>query len=69
MLLETKPELIYLSKQNIIDLGGYKANIYVQAITQALTLHSERNFSQPLKPYLKTNKEGEHIADRIIAMP
>ncbi|MCU5555525.1 2,3-diaminopropionate biosynthesis protein SbnB [Bacillus cereus] len=69
MLLETKPELIYLSKQDIIDLGGYKANIYVQAITQALTLHSERNFSQPLKPYLKTNKEGEHIADRIIAMP
>ncbi|MBO1628313.1 MULTISPECIES: 2,3-diaminopropionate biosynthesis protein SbnB [Bacillus] len=69
MLLETKPELIYLSKQDIINLGGYESEIYVKAIKQALTIHSKKNFSQPLKPYLKTNKEGEHIADRIIAMP
>ncbi|EOO16142.1 MULTISPECIES: 2,3-diaminopropionate biosynthesis protein SbnB [Bacillus] len=69
MLLETKPELLYLNKQDIIDLGGYQSDIYVKAIKQALTLHSEKNFSQPLKPYLKTNKKGEHIADRIIAMP
>ncbi|PES33300.1 2,3-diaminopropionate biosynthesis protein SbnB [Bacillus thuringiensis] len=69
MLVEATPELIYLNKQDIIDLGGYKSDIYVKAIKQALTLHSEKNFSQPLKPYLKTNKESEHIADRIIAMP
>ena len=69
MLVETKPELIYLNKQDIIDVGGYKSQIYVQAIKQALSLHSEKNFSQPLKPYLKTNKKDEHIADRIIAMP
>lgn len=69
MLVKTKPELIYLNKQDIINVGGYKSEIYVQAIKQALALHSEKNFSQPLKPYLKTNKKDEHIADRIIAMP
>lgn len=64
-----KPELLYLSKSDIVQLGGDSSDLYVKAIERALKLHSDGDFVQPLKPYLRTNADGGHIADRIIAMP
>ncbi len=63
------PEILYLSKSDIIQLGGLSSNVYVQAIRQALTLHAGGKFVQPLKPYLRWGGPDGHIADRIIAMP
>ncbi|MRG29699.1 2,3-diaminopropionate biosynthesis protein SbnB, partial [Laceyella tengchongensis] len=64
-----QPELLYLSKRDIVELGGDHSNLYVEAIERALTLHAEKNFVQPLKPYLRSQGADGHIADRIIAMP
>lgn len=64
-----KTELLYLSKSDIIRLGGLSSNLYVAAIRQALTLHAAGTFVQPLKPYLRWGGPDGHIADRIIAMP
>ncbi|MFC7439772.1 2,3-diaminopropionate biosynthesis protein SbnB [Laceyella putida] len=63
------PELLYLSKQDIVELGGDHSDLYVESIERALTLHAEGNYVQPLKPYLRSQGAGGHIADRIIAMP
>lgn len=62
-------QILYLNRKDILSLGNNSSKIYVDAVKRALILHSEKNFSQPLKPYLKTYKKEEHIADRIIAMP
>ncbi|MEC0108985.1 2,3-diaminopropionate biosynthesis protein SbnB [Paenibacillus taichungensis] len=61
--------LLYMSKQDIIDLGGLYSEPYVKAVTRALELHAKRDIVQPLKPYLRVNEACGHIADRIIAMP
>jgi 2,3-diaminopropionate biosynthesis protein SbnB len=63
------PKILYLSKENVIQVGGEHSWIYVQAITDALTKHAEGKFIQPLKPYIRTQGKVGHIADRIIAMP
>jgi 2,3-diaminopropionate biosynthesis protein SbnB len=63
------PTLLYLNKQNIAQLGGESSDIYVEAITDALTIHARGQYVQPLKPYLRAKGKEGHIADRIIAMP
>lgn len=63
------PEILYLSKSDITQLGGAHSRLYVEAIERAFQLHTEGNFVQPLKPYLRTQGKDGHIADRIIAMP
>lgn len=63
------PRLLYLSKSDIVRLGGDRSHLYVEAIRRALILHARGDFVQPLKPYLRTQAQGRHIADRIIAMP
>lgn len=66
--------LIYLSRSDIAALGGERAELYVDAVRDALALHARGELVQPLKPYLR-RKAGHrpaadpHIADRIIAMP
>ncbi|SEN05307.1 2,3-diaminopropionate biosynthesis protein SbnB [Lihuaxuella thermophila] len=64
-----KPEILYLSKKDILELGGGHSDLYVNAIHRAFELHAEGNFVQPLKPYLRSRGKDGHIADRIIAMP
>jgi 2,3-diaminopropionate biosynthesis protein SbnB len=64
-----QPALLYLSKQDIIRLGGDSSDLYVAAVGRALELHAKRDFVQPLKPYLRVDEKHGHIADRIIAMP
>lgn len=61
--------LLYLSKTDLLRLGGDTSAPYVAAIEQALRLHAEGRFVQPLKPYLRWRGPEGHIADRIIAMP
>lgn len=63
------PSILYLSKEDIIRLGGDVSDIYVEAISDVLALHSQGDFVQPLKPYLRAQGKEGHIADRIIAMP
>lgn len=64
-----KPTLLYLSKEDISKVGGNKSDLYVEALTEALGLHANKDFVQPLKPYLRAKGKEGHIADRIIAMP
>ncbi|GGE06553.1 2,3-diaminopropionate biosynthesis protein SbnB [Marinithermofilum abyssi] len=63
------PSLLYLSQQDIIDVGGDTSDLYVDAIRRALSLHAQKQTVQPLKPYLRAQGKEGHIADRIIAMP
>jgi N-[(2S)-2-amino-2-carboxyethyl]-L-glutamate dehydrogenase len=63
------PSLLYLSQQDIIDVGGDASDLYVDAIRRALSLHAQKRTVQPLKPYLRAQGKEGHIADRIIAMP
>ncbi|NJH85928.1 N-[(2S)-2-amino-2-carboxyethyl]-L-glutamate dehydrogenase SbnB [Staphylococcus agnetis] len=64
-----KHEMLYLNRTDIENVGGHHSNIYVEALTEALTAHAQQKFVQPLKPYLRANGKDGHIADRIIAMP
>ncbi|GIQ67839.1 2,3-diaminopropionate biosynthesis protein SbnB [Xylanibacillus composti] len=61
--------LLYLSRSHLEQLGGGGSALYVQALEEVLALHARKQFVQPLKPYLRMQEEGGHIADRIIAMP
>ncbi|GBF76058.1 2,3-diaminopropionate biosynthesis protein SbnB [Paenibacillus sp. 598K] len=61
--------LLYLSKQDMVDLGGLRSEPYVRAVSRALELHARGDIVQPLKPYLRVDEANGHIADRIIAMP
>jgi ornithine cyclodeaminase len=61
--------LLYLNKTDVQQLSGDSARLYVDAVTHALSLHAQRDFVQPLKPYLRWHGPAGHIADRIIAMP
>ncbi len=61
--------LLYLSRTHLEELGGGHSAMYVKALEEVLVLHARQQFVQPLKPYLRMQEEGGHIADRIIAMP
>ncbi|MDF2958842.1 MAG: 2,3-diaminopropionate biosynthesis protein SbnB [Paenibacillus sp.] len=63
------PELLYLNRETIARLGGGSSRLYAEALEEALTLHAQGDFVQPLKPYLRSAGKEGHIADRIIAMP
>ena len=60
--------LRFLSRQDIIALGGDRSQIYMEAVEEGFRLHAKGDYAQPLKPYLR-NPNSTHIADRIIAMP
>lgn len=62
------PSILYLSRSDLMGLGGGHSDLYMQAITEGLRLHAQGKCVQPLKPYLRWAGAG-HIADRIIAMP
>jgi 2,3-diaminopropionate biosynthesis protein SbnB len=63
------PELLYLSRQDLLDSGGGHSNLYIKAIKEVLISHANGQYVQPLKPYLRVVDGINHIADRIIAMP
>lgn len=62
------PGILYLSRSDLMGLGGSRSDLYMQAITEGLCLHAQGKYVQPLKPYLRW-AGAEHIADRIISMP
>jgi N-[(2S)-2-amino-2-carboxyethyl]-L-glutamate dehydrogenase len=64
-----EPRLLYLGRADIRRLTGTSTQLYVRAVEEALRLHAERKFVQPLKPYLRWRGDNNHVADRIIAMP
>ncbi|MBD2848475.1 2,3-diaminopropionate biosynthesis protein SbnB [Paenibacillus sp. IB182496] len=61
--------MLYLNREDIRRAGGESAGLYVEAVSEALALHAQGAFVQPLKPYLRAAGKDGHIADRIIAMP
>lgn len=63
------PQLLYLSRRDIAEVGGDHSDLYVPTLERALVQHADGAVSQPLKPYLRANGKDGHIADRIIAMP
>lgn len=65
----SQPRILYLSKSDIIQLGGARSFPYIEGVRRALALHAEGSITQPLKPYLRWRGDANHIADRIIAMP
>lgn len=67
--MTSSDSVLYLSKADIIQVGGDTSDLYVTAVSRALELHAKGDFVQPLKPYLRTDEKYGHIADRIIAMP
>lgn len=62
------PHLLYLSRADLVALGGATSQPYVDAIGAGLAAHARGDYVQPLKPYLRW-PGADHIADRIIAMP
>lgn len=66
---EKTHEILYLNKFDIQSICGNSSEIFVNAVENCLRLHTEKNYVQPLKPYLKWYGDEGHIADRIIAMP
>ncbi len=64
----TSPALLYLSRADLVALGGNHSQPYVDAIRDGLAAHARGEYVQPLKPYLRW-PGADHIADRIIAMP
>ncbi|MFC5474556.1 2,3-diaminopropionate biosynthesis protein SbnB [Paraherbaspirillum soli] len=64
----TAPQLLYLSRADLVALGGATSQPYVDAIGAGLAAHARGDYVQPLKPYLRWDG-ADHIADRIIAMP
>lgn len=62
------PDILYLSRADLIALGGAHSQPYVDAVEAGLISHHRGDYVQPLKPYLRW-PGADHIADRIIAMP
>lgn len=62
-------EILYLNRADIQRIRSAQLDVFVRAVEEALRLHAQRMFVQPLKPYLRWRGEDSHIADRIIAMP
>lgn len=69
MPAETEPTLLYLSRADVIRVGGDEPSLYMEAVERALVLHARGKVVQPLKAYLRSAAPGVHMADRIIAMP
>ena len=67
-MTESANGLLYLSRADVLAAAGQGSAIFVDAVTEAFTLHARGQTTQPLKPYLRWRPDG-HIADRIIAMP
>jgi 2,3-diaminopropionate biosynthesis protein SbnB len=67
-LLES-PSLVYLNREDLMQIGGDHSSLYVEAVSNVIKLHANGQFVQPLKPYLRIDDGKNHIADRIIAMP
>jgi cysteine synthase A len=63
------PRLLYLSRRDVEAVGGGRSDLYVEALRGALAAHADGRTVQPLKPYLRADADGGHIADRLIAMP
>jgi len=66
-MTDGEPRILYLSRSDIAAVGGDHSELYVTALADGLVRHAEGKTVQPLKPYLRAS--GDHIADRIIAMP
>ncbi|HEY9255435.1 MAG TPA: 2,3-diaminopropionate biosynthesis protein SbnB [Stenotrophomonas sp.] len=64
----SSPEIVYLSRADLIALGGAHSQPFVDAVEAGLLSHARGDYVQPLKPYLRW-PGADHIADRIIAMP
>lgn len=63
------PRILYLSRRDIVAVGGDHSELYLPALRAALVAHADGQVVQPLKPYLRVPGGQGHIADRIIAMP
>lgn len=63
------PRILYLSRRDVIAVGGDHSELYLQTLHNALLAHADGKVVQPLKPYLRVPGGEGHIADRIIAMP
>jgi 2,3-diaminopropionate biosynthesis protein SbnB len=63
------PRILYLSRRDVIAVGGDHSDLYLQTLHNALLAHADGKVVQPLKPYLRVPGGEGHIADRIIAMP
>lgn len=46
-------EMLYLNVSDIEQAGGNHSQVYVDALTEALTAHAHNDFVQPLKLYLR----------------
>lgn len=66
-MTDAGPSMLYLNRRDIAAVGGDQSELYVAALAEGLVAHAEGKTAQPLKPYLRAS--GDHIADRIIAMP
>jgi N-[(2S)-2-amino-2-carboxyethyl]-L-glutamate dehydrogenase len=66
--LPESPKLLYLRRSDVAALAGESCAVYVEAVRRAFALHARGRTVQPLKPYLRRDRNG-HVADRIIAMP
>ena len=49
--------MLYLNRSDIEQAGGNHSQVYVDALTEALTAHAHNDFVQPLKPYLRQDPE------------
>ncbi|MBB3663604.1 MULTISPECIES: 2,3-diaminopropionate biosynthesis protein SbnB [Prauserella salsuginis group] len=67
--MEDTVRMLYLSRSDVAAVGGEHSDLYVGALRDGLIAHARGETVQPLKPYLRTDGPGGHIADRIIAMP
>jgi ornithine cyclodeaminase len=63
------PRILYLSRRDVVAVGGDHSDLYLPALRRALVAHADGKVVQPLKPYLRVPGGAGHIADRIIAMP
>lgn len=49
------PRVLYLSRSDVVAVGGDHSNLYLQTLRGALVAHSEGKVVQPLKPYLRAH--------------
>ena len=63
------PPLLFLTRSDVVHVGGESPDLYVEAVEEALALHASGLSELPLKVYLRWPHEVAHVSDRIIAMP
>ena len=58
-MFETNGEanILYLKGEDVQKLAGGSSQLFVDAMTNAFALHANGQFVQPLKPYLRTEKD------------